>query len=697
MRTLLPALPRRGARPLAFHARFGLAVLLAAAALAAPVRAKQVLPRRGGEIPVNTTTALAQLSPAVAADAQGDFVVVWLGPDEAFNLRVYARLFGAGGAPRSPEIVINEALGSTFPRSPRVAMDAAGRFAVAWFDDHVQLRRFDAQGAPLGAAQRVDEGVGFATFGVDVAMEPAGSFVVAWLSGTGVGAIYARRFDPQGAPLEPARRLDVAAFGMNQVPRVAASAGGGFLVTWPREKRPDFLSRSDEIVARRAAGAAADWTPEQKLNSGGADVVRFAVPAFHPDGGFSVVWQSLALAAGNPGQLFPRAFVARRFDAGGAPQGLEVALPFAPETFEPAALAADPHGNSFVVVSGDISSKPQGRLFDSQWRPLGEPFAVPTFADDAQREPAVAAAGEGFAAVWTSGPEYVLFPPFAGGQDGNLSGIFGQVFAPPLCAPGAKVLCLGPDGRFELTVDWKTPDGDSGQGRALPVTGGDSGDTGSFWFFGDSNLELLTKVLDGRAVNGSFWVFSGALSNVDYILHVTDTASGARRDYHNAQGQLASRADTSAFPASGDGGQPPAPGIAAIPTIPAGAADGALCPDNADALCFASGRLAVEVSFVDPRGGGIGQGGPAGQGHPAGLTADTGTFWFFTPGNLELAVKVLDGGAVNGFFWLFSAGMSNLDYTIKVTDRTTGAVKTYHNAPGELASRADTRLFPSPR
>ena len=33
-----------------------------------------------------------------------------------------------------------------------------------------------------------------------------------------------------------------------------------------------------------------------------------------------------------------------------------------------------------------------------------------------------------------------------------------------------------------------------------------SGDTGYFWFFGTANVELVVKVLDGRALNGRFWV-----------------------------------------------------------------------------------------------------------------------------------------------------------------------------------------------
>ena len=75
------------------------------------------------------------------------------------------------------------------------------------------------------------------------------------------------------------------------------------------------------------------------------------------------------------------------------------------------------------------------------------------------------------------------------------------------------------------------------------------------------------------------------------------------------------------------------------------------------------------------------------------LTSDTGYFWFFSSGTPELVVKVVDGTAVNGRFWVFSGALSDVAYTITVTDGLTGAVKTYENPSGSLSSLADTNAF----
>ncbi|MDP9120823.1 MAG: hypothetical protein M3O15_05540, partial [Acidobacteriota bacterium] len=114
------------------------------------------------------------------------------------------------------------------------------------------------------------------------------------------------------------------------------------------------------------------------------------------------------------------------------------------------------------------------------------------------------------------------------------------------CTSTGVASCLNAS-RFQIKVSFPRADGTLGAGHSLPLTG----DSAAFWFFAPENLELVVKLLDGRAVNGSFWVFSGGLSDVGYTLRITDTATGRVRTYPNPAGRLSSFADTSAFPTSG--------------------------------------------------------------------------------------------------------------------------------------------------
>jgi hypothetical protein len=191
-------------------------------------------------------------------------------------------------------------------------------------------------------------------------------------------------------------------------------------------------------------------------------------------------------------------------------------------------------------------------------------------------------------------------------------------------------------------------------------------------------------VLDGTLVNNHFWLFYGSLSNVEYTLTVTDTVSGTVRTYHNPPFEFGSRADVDAFAAA-----PAALAAAvapALPPPPKAALSAADCAPTPTSLCPQS-RFRVTVDFVDPRTA------TQGQAHAVSLTNDTGVFWFFAPENQELMVKVLDGQGVNGHFWVFYGALSDVEYTITVTDTATGASRTYHNAPHHLASGADITAF----
>ena len=95
-----------------------------------------------------------------------------------------------------------------------------------------------------------------------------------------------------------------------------------------------------------------------------------------------------------------------------------------------------------------------------------------------------------------------------------------------------------------------------------------------------------------------------------------------------------------------------------------------------------------DVPSVDPRSG------AAGTAFAAPWSDQGGTFWFFRPDNRELAFKMLDGRAVNGWFWVFFGALTDLEYTITVQDRVSGASWSHRNPPFALTSHADTRALP---
>jgi hypothetical protein len=71
--------------------------------------------------------------------------------------------------------------------------------------------------------------------------------------------------------------------------------------------------------------------------------------------------------------------------------------------------------------------------------------------------------------------------------------------------------------------------------------------------------------------------------------------------------------------------------------------------------------------------------GRSGPGQAVALTGDTGYFWFFSPNNVEIVVKVVDGRVLNSRFWAFAGGLTNVNVVMTVTDAQTGAAKSYSN------------------
>ncbi len=113
------------------------------------------------------------------------------------------------------------------------------------------------------------------------------------------------------------------------------------------------------------------------------------------------------------------------------------------------------------------------------------------------------------------------------------------------------------------------------------------------------------------------------------------------------------------------------------PTPEAGAttfAEVADCMEGDDTLCLNDGRFRVEVQWETDRN--------SDRGDAVALTNDTGDFWFFSPDNIELVVKVLDGCSFNERFWVYAGGLTDVKVIMTVIDSETGVAATYYNPPG---------------
>lgn len=111
------------------------------------------------------------------------------------------------------------------------------------------------------------------------------------------------------------------------------------------------------------------------------------------------------------------------------------------------------------------------------------------------------------------------------------------------------------------------------------------------------------------------------------------------------------------------------------------------CVADATTLCLNGDRFRARVRYATDKG-------ETGLGNGVLLTGDTGYFSFFDTSNVEIVVKVLDGCAANGKYWLYATGLSDLEVELEVADPVTQTRHAYTSPPREaFLPVADTKAF----
>jgi hypothetical protein len=266
------------------------------------------------EFLVNTTTAGSQSinggngpgRHAVAADAAGNFVVVWSGngPKGTDTDGVFAQRYTAAGSKVGSEILVNAttAGGQGFAS---VAMDAAGDFVVIWqgpatknapvgFGD-VKARVFRSDGSARGGEFLVST----KAFIQDVAMDAKGNFVVAYETPTGPvnEVLYAQRYNLAGSAQGKAINLNTTNIANNQA-NMAMDSDGDFVVAWD-----NAFQRVDRSGNKQGPVVPIPTSYYDPRPSVGMDA----------QGNFVVVWRSSTAS--------PYIMQAQRYSANGNPVG----------------------------------------------------------------------------------------------------------------------------------------------------------------------------------------------------------------------------------------------------------------------------------------------------------------------------------------------------------------------------------------
>ena len=375
------------------------------------------------EFQVNTHTSNKQENPAIAMDAEGNFVVVWNSYFRGGRSNdIFGRRFDSNCTPLSEEFQINiETSGNQ--REPSVAMDAAGSFVVAWHGpgiveedkEDIFARRFDPNAIPISSEFRVNDDPNGRQLHPKVAMSSSGAFAIVWENNEfypqidGYEVLY-KLYDCNGTSI----RADKAnLLTQCRYPDAAMNDNGDFVIVWMQD---DIYHTSNIIMFRQYSKDGTSKADPCQVST--TDFFTIAHPSVLANGTgyFIVVWD------GNPGPADQDNILARRFKFDGMTMSDEFMVnTIFTGTQQRPKVAMNNRGQFIIVWDSKIDPNINERdifaqRYDSSGAPLGDEFQVNTYIEGDQQRPDVAMGqNRKFVMAWQS---Y--------GQDGSGYGIFGE-------------------------------------------------------------------------------------------------------------------------------------------------------------------------------------------------------------------------------------------------------------------------------
>ncbi|MED5609695.1 Ig-like domain-containing protein, partial [Pseudomonas sp. JH-2] len=235
-----------------------------------------------------------------------------------------------------------------------------------------------------------------------------GRIIVVWQSGdasAGNAEVFMQLFAADGVTrIGGEQQVNQRNASNQDSPQVVALADGGYLVVWESyQAGPD--TSGDGVMARRYGADGTPLTDEFAVNVATAGGQRSPIAIAHPDGGYTISWQS------DPDAGTTNHIVQRSFDADNQPLTGDVIVGsgnlYGNEGAPAMAVFAD---GMYVTVwtghggPGDNSASGViGQLYKADGTPLGGNFQVNTGTGNSQNYPDVITLKDGsFVVVWDS-------------------------------------------------------------------------------------------------------------------------------------------------------------------------------------------------------------------------------------------------------------------------------------------------------
>ncbi|HEY7112334.1 MAG TPA: hypothetical protein VIA45_05325, partial [Thermoanaerobaculia bacterium] len=306
--------------------------------------------KAGSEFQISLDTSTNQVAPTVGMDAAGNFVVAWDSAGSGFQYGIDGQRFDATGAPSGAAFPI-AAFGVSSPARPRLAMRSSGEFVVVWFDEtdgsaaSVVGQRFDASAGKLGTLFPINSYTTGNQRAPVIGMDAAGNFVVAWQDDSEEGSetgIFAQRFNSGAEKVGAEFQVNTFTTNAQQTPSIAVLPSGRFLVTWTSQDQDGSQSG---VFGQRFDRAGRPVGGEFPINTYTSLRQQSSFAASDGDG-FVVTWDGY-FEDGSPFSIFGRR-----------------------ENLRPATLAVDVHGIGTSDLNG-VAEPGEAVVVEPAWENTG--------------------------------------------------------------------------------------------------------------------------------------------------------------------------------------------------------------------------------------------------------------------------------------------------------------------------------------
>jgi hypothetical protein len=384
----------------------------------------ETLAGRQGEFRVNTTTLSDQDFSDVAVNSDGSFTVVWqsYGQDGSQG-SVFGQRFNSNGSKIGAEFQVNTTI-ANYQGEPAITANNDGSFTVVWRSDDqdgsglgVFGQRFNANATKNGSEFQVNTYIAGNQFNGRIAGNGDGSFIVVWQSigqdGSGFG-VYGQRFNADST--KNGAEFPVNTFTTNDQSqaKIAVNSDNTFTVVWTSYSQD---GSAEGIYGQRFNADATKNGSEFLINTLTSSNQTSPDIAGNNDKSFTVVWDSYlkdGSFAGICGQRFNSSavkvggdFVINSYTADQQTQ--PVITGNTDGSFTVAWQSNGQDGNGLGIF---------GQRFNASAAKIGQEFSVNTYITGHQQIPAISGKGDGsFIILWLSP-----------GQDSSGNGVYGQRF-----------------------------------------------------------------------------------------------------------------------------------------------------------------------------------------------------------------------------------------------------------------------------